>query len=167
MDYQKNLKYFKSTDTHYYIGLPLMVLGGILFVMARIFWTYLFWYQDIIGILLLIIGAIIAFVPRSLRSSEKDIDEAVILMTRDYEKEMAESLGITSYLSKEAAPLLVGAYTYEKDALCRRGKTDRKLRSNHYRAAALLFTRNGLCIAEKIFSLTEEQLSENQVEFHY
>ena len=28
MEYQKNLKYFKSTDTHYYIGLPMFIIGA-------------------------------------------------------------------------------------------------------------------------------------------
>ena len=53
-----------------------MGLGAILFVLAYIFWTYLFPYQDIAGIALLAVGAIVAFLPASMRSSEKDIDEA-------------------------------------------------------------------------------------------
>lgn len=167
MNYQKNLKYFKSTDTHYYIGLPILILGAIFFVMAYIFWTYLFWYQDIVGIALGIIGALIAFVPRSLRSSEKDIEDAVAEMTKDYETHAAEELGIEPQLARDLKPLLVGAYTYEDGALLRRGKTDRKFRSDRYTASALLFTKHGVCISEKKFSLIEDAVTENISEFHY
>lgn len=167
MDYEKNLKYFKSTDTHYYIGLPIFILGVILFALGYIFWTYLFPYQDILGIVLTVIGAAIAFIPPSLRSSEKDIDEAVAVMTKDYEKETAETLGLTSRLAKEAKPLLVGAYTYADGTLYRRGKTDRKFRSDRYAAAALIFTKNGMCISEKRFSLTENAVEEELKEFPF
>ncbi|MBQ8498047.1 MAG: hypothetical protein IJ489_11430 [Clostridia bacterium] len=167
MNYQKNLKYFKSTDTHYYIGLPIFILGAIFFVMAYIFWTYLFWYQDFIGIALMIIGAMVAFIPRSFRSSEKDIDDAVAEMTKDYETNTAEELGLTSELLREQKPLLVGTYTYEDGSLYRRGKTDRKFRSDRYTAAAILFTRHGICISEKQFSLIDDTVTENTHEFHY
>ena len=167
MNYQKNLKYFKSTDTHYYIGLPIFALGAIFFIMGYIFWTYLFPYQNLVGIALIIIGAIVAFVPRSFRSSEKDIDDAVTEMTKDYETTAAEELGITSLLLREQKPLLIGTYTYENDALYRRGKIDRKFRSDHYTAAALLFTKHGICISEKQFSLTEDSVKENIHEFRY
>ncbi len=168
MDYQKNLKYFKSTDTHYYVGLPIFAVGAIFFVMAYIFWTYLFWYQDIVGIVLMIAGALIAFVPRSLRSSEKDIDDAVTEMTKDYEKNQAEMLGIVPQLTRgEPKPLLVGTYVYDENSLLRRGKTDRKFRSDRYHASAFLFTKQGFCISEKIFSLIEDRTEENIREFHY
>ena len=167
MNYQKNLKYFKSTDTLYYIGLAVMILGAGLFVLAYIFWTYLFWYQDIVGLALTAVGALVAFIPRSLRSSEKDIDEAIAEMTKDYETNTAEELGIQNQLIRELKPLLVGAYIYEDGALFRRGRTDRKFRSDRYTAAALLFTKNGVCVAEKSFSLIEDGVKETVSEFLY
>lgn len=167
MNYEKNLKYFKSTDTHYYIGLPIFIAGVVFFALAYIFWTYLFPFQDIISLILIILGALIAFVPLSRRSSEKDIDEAISQMTENYEKKMAETLGISAALTRECPPTLVGTYTFENDTLVRRGKTDRKFRSDHYTAAALLFTKNGICIAEKKFSLIEENTEETLHEFLY
>lgn len=166
MDYQKNLKYFKSTDTHYYIGLVLMALGGIFFVMAYIFWTYLFPYQDILGIGLLIVGAIVAFIPASLRSSEKDIDEAVLNVSKNYEETVKE-LPISRQLAANLSPILTGAYTYEDDAKIRRGKIDRKHRSDRYAVSVLLFTKYGVCICEKRFSLTKAAETETTKEFHY
>ena len=37
MDYQKNLKYFKSNDKHFYVGMGLMALGALLFVLDNLF----------------------------------------------------------------------------------------------------------------------------------
>ena len=165
MDYQKNLKYFKSTDTHYYIGLPMFIIGAALFVLGYVFWMYFLPFQNMIGLVLFVLGALVAFVPRSLRSSEKDIDEAIAEMTRDYEKNTAEALGIT--IDRELAPALTGAYTYEDGTLLRRGKIDRKFRSNHYTATAILCTKNGMCLSEKTFSLTENDVAEALFEFHF
>ena len=154
MDYQKNLKYFKSTDTHYYVGLILLGLGAILFVLAYIFWTYLFPYQDIAGIALLAVGAIVAFLPASMRSSEKDIEEAVLTVSKNHE----ESIGNTPISAQSVSHLpsiLTGAYDYEHAAYCRRGKIDRKFRSERYTVSAVIFTKYGVYIAEKKFSLTD------------
>lgn len=168
MDYRKNLKYFKSTDTHFYIGLPLAIIGGILFVLAYIFWIYLFWYQDMIAIALIVAGAVIAFVPRSLRSSEKDIDAVIASQTENYAKESAEALGLTSSLARNMPPVVIGGYSFDhENALVRKGKDDSKFRSDKYIAAALLFTKQGFCVSTKEFSLTEEHMNETVSEFHY
>lgn len=167
MEYQKNLKYFKSTDTHYYIGLPMFIIGAALFVLGYVFWMYFLPFQDMIGLVLFVLGAIIAFVPQAKRSSEKDLEEAISLMTKNYVEETTESLGLSSSLLRECPPMLVGTYTFEDGTFVRRGKTDRKCRSNHYTAAALLFTKNGICISEKKFSLTEEKTEETLHEFSY
>ena len=60
MDHKRNLNYFNSSDKWYYIGLPIGILGCILFVSA-LFFFYFIPYQIPIGILLTAIGAIIAF----------------------------------------------------------------------------------------------------------
>ncbi len=166
MDYQKNLKYFKSTDTHYYIGLAVMALGGFLFVLGYIFWTYLFPYQDIAGIALLVIGAIVAFIPASLRSSEKDIDEAVLTVCKNY-KDSIDNMPLAAQSLSGLSSVLTGAYDYEEATYLRRGKIDRKFRSDRYTASALLFTKYGIYISEKKFSLTDNQEEESTREFHY
>jgi hypothetical protein len=56
MDYQKNLKYFKSTDTHYYIGLPMFIIGAALFVLGYVFWMYFLPFQNMIGLVLFVLG---------------------------------------------------------------------------------------------------------------
>ena len=166
MDHQKNSKYFKSTDTHYYVGLAVMALGGFLFVLGYIFWTYLFPYQDIVGIALLILGAVIAFIPASLRSSEKDIEEAVLTVCKAH-GEAVNDLPISRQLAANLSPVLTGAYDYEEGAYCRRGKIDRKFRSDRYTVSAVLFTKYGIYISEKKFSLTESWEEERTREISY
>ena len=166
MDYQKNIKYFKSTDTHYYVGLVLLGLGGILFVLAYIFWTYLFPYQDMVGIALLAIGAIVAFAPAATRSSEKDIDEAILTACKNYEESLSDTTMFRQRLS-HIQPILTGAYRYADATYCRRGKIDRKFRSDRYTVSAVLFTKYGVYISEKQFSLTDDREEENTREFLY
>ena len=74
MDYNKNIRYFKSSDAHFYIGIVVLAVGAILFLLSQAFWLYLIPYQPVVGLFVAVIGAVIAWVPRSLRSSEKDID---------------------------------------------------------------------------------------------
>jgi hypothetical protein len=76
MNYKKNLNYFHSSDKWYYIGLPIGILGCILFVGA-LFFFFLIPYQMPVGIILTAIGASIAFLPYARCSKESEIDEAI------------------------------------------------------------------------------------------
>lgn len=165
MDYGKNIKYFNSTDTLFYIGLPILAAGALL-VVAYLLWFYLFPYQPIIGIILVAIGAALAFVPRSMRASEKDLDAIVSGMTEGYAKEVTENLGLERQIIRTIPPTVIGNYVYdEKDLLMRRGKDDRKCRTSKYSAAAVLCTKNGMVISHKTFSLIDETVTETLHEF--
>ena len=76
MDYGKNLKYFNSTDKLFYIGLPILIVGALL-VVCELLWFFFIPYQMLIGLAIAVLGAALAFVPRSLRASEKDLDAIV------------------------------------------------------------------------------------------
>ena len=64
MDYSKNLRYFKGSDTHFYVGIVLLAIGVIMIVLSYFFWVYLVPYQDFAAIALVIIGACIAWIPQ-------------------------------------------------------------------------------------------------------
>ncbi len=166
MDYQKNTKYFNSTDTLFYVGIPILIVGGIL-VIGELAWFMFMPYQMVVGLVIAIIGAALAFIPRSLRSSEKDLDTVVSTMTEGYAKEVAENLGLERSLVKGIAPTVVGNYVYREGLLMRRGKDDRKCRSSQYSAAAVLTTKNGVVVSVKTFSLIEETITETLHEFPF
>ena len=168
MDYNKNIRYFKSSDAHFYIGIAVLAVGAILFLLSQAFWLYLIPYQPVVGFFVAVIGAVIAWVPRSLRSSEKDIDGVITGQTADYAEAVAESLGISKSQMSGKAPILVGGYEFSAEPLYfRRGKDDRKYRTSLYTAAAMIFTKTGICISRKSFSLVENLTSENMMEFFY
>ncbi len=163
MNYEKNLKYFKSTDTLFYVGLPILIVGGLLIVL-ELFWFYFLPYQMFIGAGLAVIGGAIAFVPRSLRTSEKELDAILESMRESYLPEVLERTGLGKHTLKNLPPILFSGYLYEgENILLRRGKDDRKWRSNLFVISALIPTRNGVYIAKKTVSLTEE--GENEVTY--
>jgi hypothetical protein len=165
MDYGKNLKYFNSTDKLFYIGLPILIVGAIL-VVCELLWFFFMPYQMLIGLAIAILGAALAFIPRSLRANEKDIDAIVSAMTDGYAKEVTENLGLEKQILRMIPPTVIGNYIYdEKDILMRRGKDDRKCRTSKYRAAAVICTKNGMVISQKTFSLIDETVTETLYEF--
>lgn len=167
MDYEKNIKYFNSTDTLFYIGIPILAVGAIL-VLCELFWFWFMPYQIVIGLILTAIGAGLAFIPRSKRANEKDLDAIVSAMTENYDKKVIESLNIQKQLLRNIAPLIIGNYIFdEKDLLMRQGKDDRKWRASKYSAAAILCTKSGMVISQKSFSLTEESETEALHEIFY
>ena len=73
----------------------------------------------------------------------------------------AESIGITHMLLKKPRSVYFGRYTYDgENVLVRRSKTDAKYRSNAYTASAILYTRSGIFVSQKSFSLTDDRVNE-------
>lgn len=160
MDYERNLKYFNSTDKLFYIGLPILILGAIL-VVCHLFWFYFLPYQMIIGLIVAVLGAAIAFIPRSRRANEKELDAIITAMTEGYANEITEKLGLGKQIIRSTPPIVIGNYVYdEEDVLIRRGKDDRKCRTSRYSAAAVICTQSGIVISQKTFSLIDETATE-------
>ena len=154
MDYKRNLNYFHSSDKWYYIGLPIAILGGILFVGA-LFYFYLIPYQMPIGMCLTVIGAAVAFLPYSRCAKEAEIDEAICVASESYSKEISERLSLEKELVKTIKPMTVGRYVYEDWILMRRGRIDRMCRTSQYCVANIFCTKYGVVVSEKRFSLIE------------
>ena len=167
MDFEKNIKYFNSTDTLFYIGIPIFAIGAI-FVICELFWFWFIPYQILIGLILAAIGAGLAFIPRSKRANETEIDAIVSSITENYDKKVIESLNIQKQLVRNIAPLVIGNYVYDKkDLLMRQGKDDRKWRTSQYSVATILCTKNGIVISHKTFSLIDESETEVLYEIFY
>lgn len=168
MDYRKNIRYFKSSDVHFYVGIPIVILGASLFVMGQFFWIYFIPYQSMAALLAVLVGAVIAWVPRWLRSDEKEIDDYIATKKEGYVEKAAEKLGLSSSFMPGREPIVIGGFDFDSgDVLCRRGKDDRKYRSSLYTSAVLFLTKNGLCAVKKSFSLTEDLEHETVKEIPY
>ncbi len=166
MNYKRNLNYFQSSDKWYYIGLPIAIVGGILFISA-LFFFYLIPYQMPIGLVLTVIGAVIAFLPYSRCSKEAEIDEALCAAAENYSKEVSERLSLEKELIKNIAPLTVGGYVYGDHVLMRRGRIDRACRTSEYHMAKIFCLKYGIVISEKAFSLIEASENEKMDSFTF
>ncbi len=167
MNYEKNKKYFAGNDKHFYIGVILMAIGAVLFALTFIDF-YLLPYQSFTALFFAGVGACVAFIPRALRTSESELDAIVEAKTKKYAEETVEEAGLERMLSRRIKPRTLGAYIFEGENItARRGKDDRKYRTNLYTATALVFTGYGIYAAQKTFSFTEEFESETDVQLIY
>ena len=164
MEYERNLKYYKSNDKHFYVGVIILGVGLLLFALGNFFRLRFLPSQTSVSMLIMGIGAVVAFVPSSKRSNEHDIDDAVVRATHRYDEITIENMNLT--LSRRIKPVLLGEFIYDgEDVLVRRGRTDRKDRTSKYVASALLFTNDGVYISQKTFSLIEDSTVETDMEF--
>ena len=144
MEYGKNLRYLKSSDLHFYVGIVLLAMGAIFLMLGWFFWIYVLPYQDIISLFLVLLGGCIAWIPRSMRSDEKEIDKCVAERTSEYSKDVIDRFHLSGDLLSKMEPIVTGGFVLDEDGVVfRRGKNDRKYRSSHYIATALIFTKNG------------------------
>ena len=162
MEYGKNLRYLKSSDLHFYVGIVLLAMGAIFLMLGWFFWFYFLPYQDIISLFLVLLGGCIAWIPRSMRSDEKEIDKCVAERTSEYAKDVIDRFHLSGDLLSKMEPIVTGGFVLDEDGVVfRRGKNDRKYRSSRYIATALIFTKNGIFAATKMFSLIEEDENES------
>ena len=168
MDYRKNIRYFKSSDAHFYVGIPIVIIGIILFVIGQFFWIYFIPYQSMTALLAVLAGAAVAWIPRWRRSDEKELDDYIASKKEDHVKKAEERLGLSSSLMPGREPIVIGGCDFDSgDVLYRRGKDDRKYRSSLYTSSVLFLTKNGICAVQKSFSLTEDLEHETVKEIPY
>jgi len=166
MDYERNLKYYKSNDKHFFVGIIILGVGVVFFAIGNLLGFRFMPMQTQLSMTVMGIGALVAFVPSAGRSGEHEIDDAVLRATYKYDEKVAESVNIT--LSRRIKPVLFGDFIYDGEGvLVRRGRSDRHYRGSKYTASALLFTNDGVYISQKTFSLIEESTVETDMEFAF
>ena len=164
MEYERNLKYYKSNDKHFFTGVIIIGVGALLFIIGNVLGFDFLPRQTQISMVIAGIGAAIAFIPSAGRSSEHDIDDAVTRATYRYDEETVENVNLR--LSRRIKPMLLGEFVYDGEGvLVRRGRSDRKYRSSKYVASAFIFTNDGIYISQKTFSLIEDNTVETEMEF--
>ena len=166
MEYERNLKYYKSNDKHFIVGMIVLGVGILLFAIGNVFGFRMFREQTSVAMRIMGIGAAIAYFPAMKRSDEGEIDNAVLRATDRYDEEVAKNVNIT--LWHRMKPVLLGDFDFDGEGvLVRRGLKDRKYRSSEYVASALLFTKDGIYISQKRFSLVEDKTVESDMEFDF
>lgn len=167
MNYIENKKYLKSNDLHFYIGWIILVAGLVLFVMGELFWIYILPYQWIISIALLIVGALVTFLPRVGRGSEESMDQEVKVHCEKLSESTVTALG-KKLKNQGEAPSLIGHYLLEgENLLLRSGRKDEKIRSSRYIGASIAFTKEGIYILKSDFSLISNEESQTVTEISY
>jgi hypothetical protein len=168
MDYQKNQKYFDSNDKHFYVGLGILALGVVLFALTVFFDVRFMPFQEALIMIIVAAGAAVAFVPRSLRSNENDLDTYVLEKCDKYDEIVVSEKNITDLITRRLKPVIVGDYVFEgENFVYRNGKDDRRYRSPIYKASALIFTEAGIYVSMKTFSLVDASEKEDVAQFVY
>ena len=127
MEYEKNFRYLKSSDLHFYVGIVLLAMGAVFLMLGWFFWIYVLPYQDIISPFLVLLGGCIAWIPRSMRSDEKEIDKCVAERTSEYAKDVIDRFHLSGDLLSKMEPIVTGGFVLDEDGVVfRRGKNDRK-----------------------------------------
>ena len=163
----ENKKYLKSNDLHFYIGWFLLAFGIVLFALQEFWWIFIVPYQWIVSILLMIVGAVVAFVPRINRASEESLDEQVCKIGDEMAKKNEEILGKRQKNPGEGATV-VGNYLLSGEGLLvRRGRKDGRYRSSRYACAAFSFAKEGLYILTRTFSLISNEDAPQVIEIPY
>ena len=93
MDYERNLKYYKSNDKHFVAGMIILGIGVLFLAVSELLGLRLFRGQMSVAMTIMGIGALIAFVPSAKRANEGEIDDAILRATDKYEEEVLYTNG--------------------------------------------------------------------------
>ena len=161
MNYAKNKKYLGGNDTHYYIGLGLVILGVLLFMLGEMMWIFIVPYQLFVASFLALIGALLICIPSAGASNEEEIDKYVKDKIDTLTSRVTESMPKSKNQTQES-PTVVGNYIFDKeDIIIRKGRKDGKYRSSLYSAAVISYKKESVYIHQCTFSLVSDVTSEN------
>lgn len=157
METKRNLKYFTTYGIHpgTIVGLVLVVVGAVL--------AYLFLNTDtkivaLIGAIILVAGLVVLYIINGGKSSPDDLDYQIYERVK-YLDETAQKRHevYESHFSKVIQPVTLKGYDYKpQENLYFKKGSDNKNRTNIYNTAVLYFTKDRMYIYGKHFSLTDE-----------
>lgn len=166
MNYKKNLKYLKGTDTLYYLGLGIAILGGVLFLMGEMLWIFFIPYQYYVAIALATIGGLLVFIPSAGRASAEEIDSQIKNQT-DELVSYTEDLIPKSKTRQPESPMLFGDFNLEGDGVLVRRSKDGKYRSSSYTAATVFYKKESLHVCTESFSIVSDDRQRLSYEISY
>ncbi len=164
METKRNIKYFTTYGIH-----PATIVGIVLAVVGAIL-AYLFVSSDVkivalIGAVMIVAGLVILYIINGGKSSTDDLDYQIYERVK-YLDETAQKRHevYESHFSKVIQPVTLKGYDYyTKEGLYFKKGSDNKNRTNIYNTAVLYFTKDRMYIYGKHFSLTDELFDEEIV----
>lgn len=166
MDHQMNEKYFvaKGGGTLMIVGLVLAAIG-----LAA---TFFFWELRIIGIVVAIIGAVMAFVSTGKKVKDSDIDESIAREAKAFEETFVDKF-ITDHSragglkvsadapkpKRRGKPEYFGCFWFNDVKYVKRGG-DGKARSSSYCFAGILIDPDQLSLGKNLTSIISDEKDE-------
>ncbi len=171
MDFATNQKFFdvkhrKKVHLLNYVGLPLMLAGGVLLVFSS-FGGYGLWYFTMVAWSMIIIGGPLWAISLSLRVKEADMVDLVDRAKRDFKEYCEEKLDYPGDLSQKSI-ILVGS-RIEADAPMSE-LHPRRLKSGGLLYPTVTFSylyirRDRVTVLTRRISLVEEWVEDKTAEF--
>ncbi len=166
MNYEKNKKYLNDTDGHYYIGIIMVVAGALLFLVGVVGGWFIP-YQLYVASAILVIGAIIAFVPSIGTSNEDEFDRYIKKNIDELEEKVKDEL-LKKDKKQTVEPESVGNYIFDTEgALYRKSRKDGKYRTSVYSATTFVFRKESLYIKNITFSTVNDEKTESTYDIRY
>ncbi len=160
MESKRNIKYFTTYGIH-----PMTIVGLVMAVVGAVL-AYLFLNSDysivaLVGAVVLVAGLVILFIVNGGKSTPDDIDYQIYDRVK-YLDETAQKRHevYESHFSKVINPVTLKGFDYYTDGIMFKKGSDSKNRTNIYNTAVLYFTKDRMYIYGKHFSLTDELFDE-------
>ncbi|MBO5212658.1 MAG: hypothetical protein J6B60_03870 [Clostridia bacterium] len=159
MNIKHNINYFKKSDALKYIGIALMVGGGILFIFA-------YGLLYLVSLALLPIGITFLLLGVSGKSNDADIDACIKEETKNLYVKLEDSFKYKKRILKHLTPETLEGYEYNDTVMIKRTK-EGALRSSEYTKAIVYILSDELYITERNVSLTSQNTRSNLYEIPY
>jgi hypothetical protein len=161
MDYKLARKYFNSNGSGC-LGIVLIVIGAMIFISSLLEKSGT---GILIGIIGIAIGAFIIYISKSITDEMYDnmVSKGVL---SEIDEKALNKLGIDEDEVKEAKPIYIDGYEFEKATKTKLGK-DGLWRSNLYKVIAIYFSANEVhCYTYKVDTLISKQSESTDVYFY-
>ncbi len=164
MEYKNNLKYFKQNYKPIIIGIVLMVIGAI---MKIAFSAERSWEIRQIYTLFLLAGAICIVLYFIIRPKDADLETQIRNFTLSDEDTAKEKAETDDKRGKVIETFSFADYVREDEDLTIFRGTDGTVRTNRYSSSVIVLTTHRMYVYRKIFSITEENVSEEFFPIEY
>ena len=160
MNYKKNINYFTKTDLIKYVGIIMLIIGGVMLVWGWGFFSYLIMAAFLpLGVVLFLVGS-------SQRAGEKELDDMIRRATEGVVQDIEANPKLHRRLAKRPDPILAEGYELRRGVMLAKAQNG-SLRSSEYTKAHLIPLTNALSISVRTVSLISDQTQNLQLEVPY
>ena len=162
MNIKNNINYFKKSDLLKYIGIGMIVIGGICFFLDFLrFWSY------IIPMVFIPTGAVLFIIGSSARSNDNDIELCIERLTDGLDARLENNVKYKRRIFANTHPMIAEGFEYKKGLMFKRAKKDNSLRTSEYTKAVIYVLTDGLHITMRTVSLISDDVINDVYEILY